>query len=410
MRHFTIIAIFVLYVLTIASQSYIYKDIQTCLRGKTKKAGIFAFWILSLGSLSLLTITIVLQISDYPDLYNVMWILFSYLTLFVPSIVYCLLSAIGRLFKWQRNGRRMNYLALAGFLFASLLFITMWWGAFFTRNEIVVRELDYKNSSLPESFENYRVVQFSDAHVGSWGNDTTFVSKVVNKINSLSPDLVLFTGDIVNRETVELAPFIKTLSRIKAKDGVYSVLGNHDYGDYAHWDNISVKEANLELLKSWQRQMGWTMLNNDFAYIANGKDSIVLIGVENWGEPPFKQYGELAKAYPDNQLKNAGLYDNKFKILLTHNPEHWNQEVTSVSNIDLTLSGHTHAMQMAFNWGKIRFSPAKFKYPLWSGFYNRVNQKGDTLSLYVNEGCGEVGIPARYGNAYPEITLIKLKR
>ncbi len=410
MRHFTIVAILLLYILTVAVQLYIHRDIRNYLYGKLRRLGLIAFWILSVATLGMLTITIVLQILDYPELYSVMWILFIYITVFVPSCIYCLLSSIGRLFNWRRNGRRVNYMSLAGFIVSFILFIFMWWGVLFTRYEIVVNNIEYKSSALPKGFDGYRIVQFSDAHLGTWGNDTAFVSDLVERINSLKPDVILFTGDIVNRETAEMAPFLKTLSRLRAKDGVFSVLGNHDYGDYADWKNDSEKTANLELIKVWQRQIGWTMLNNEHTYLTNDKDSIALIGVENWGEPPFKQYGNLEKSYSSSHDNPGNLYDKKFKILLSHNPEHWNQEVSTMSNINLTLSGHTHAMQMVFKLGNKRASPASLKYSQWGGLYNRVNSKGDTLSLYVNEGSGEVGIPARFGNAYPEITLIELKR
>ena len=160
----------------------------------------------------------------------------------------------------------------------------------------------------------------------------------------------------------------------------------------------------------WQKQIGWNLINNDRRYITHNGDSIVLIGVENWGEPPFHQYGRLTDAYPLSRDSVYNLNDERFKILLSHNPEHWNREVSKITNVDLTLSGHTHAMQMVFDIFGYEWSPSKWRYPQWKGLYERKNEAGDTTRLYVNIGCGEVGIPARFGIAYPELTQITLKR
>ena len=186
------------------------------------------------------------------------------------------------------------------------------------------------------------------------------------------------------------------LSGLKAKNGVYSILGNHDYGDYVPWKNVSEKLEDRKLLRIKEKEMGWRMLNNESVYLYSGNDSVALIGVENWGEPPFPKYGNLRAAYPD-------LNDDCFKILLTHNPMHWDEEVISGTNIDLSFSGHTHAMQIKLQLGDWRYSPAEIRYPRWSGLYREGNQY-----LYVNEGIGCVFMPMRVG-ATPEITVIRLK-
>jgi hypothetical protein len=240
------------------------------------------------------------------------------------------------------------------------------------------------------------VVHISDLHLGTYGNDTTYISTIVNKVNSLKADVILFTGDIVNRNSNELKPFVSTLSRLKAKDGVYSILGNHDYGDYEDWKSEAEKAANFQALKDMQAEMGWTMLNNQSTAITRGNDSITIIGVENIGDPPFHIYGDMSKAYSD-------ISDKQYKILLTHNPAHWTSDIENQkeSNIALTLSGHTHAMQMEF----FGISPARFRYRTWGGLYN----DNYNHPLYVNIGIGTVGFPARIG-ATPEITLITLKQ
>lgn len=337
----------------------------------------------------------------------IMWAFYSYITLYLPKLIFCLFSILGLTPRiWRGNGLKLG--KWIGLPLAVITFFAMWWGAVVTRRSIEVVEVNINSPRLPEGFEGYRIVQISDLHVGTWGEDKSFVSALVDSINSLQPDVIFFTGDIVNRQTRELQPFLTTLSRLKAPDGVWSVLGNHDYGDYIEWNTPEEKEANLNLLKNWQRQIGWTMLNNSSADLTRGGDTIKLIGVENWGEPPFHQYGYLLGSYPDKN-NGIGLNDSYYKILLSHNPEHWRREVVDISNIDLTLAGHTHAMQTEIKLGDRKWSPAALRYPLWGGLYIDQNKNGELLQLYVNIGAGEVGMPFRIG-AIPEITLITLHR
>ncbi|MBD5203544.1 MAG: metallophosphoesterase [Bacteroidales bacterium] len=277
-----------------------------------------------------------------------------------------------------------------------------------TRHEVSVTRVEIESSRIPHNFDGYTIAQFSDAHVGTWGKDTVFISTLVDSINALHADLIVFTGDIVNRSTPELEPFLRVLSRLHAPDGVVSILGNHDYGDYMDWSFPSEKAANLELLAAWQRQMGWRLLRNEHIFLSRGTDSIPLIGVENWGEPPFKQYGKLEKAYPAAADSPFNLNDGRFKILLSHNPEHWRQEVREVSDIDLTLAGHTHAMQFMIEIGSFKWSPAEYKYEQWAGLYEYIKSSGFNSRIYVNVGSGEVGMPFRIG-ATPEITLFTLR-
>lgn len=331
---------------------------------------------------------------DNHGLVIIMWMLYSYFAFYIPKYIYCIFSWIGEIPKLFKR-KEIPYVSLSGGIVGILIFIAMWWGALFTTNQIDVETENVNFTNLPSQFNNYRIVQFSDFHLGTYDGDTTFVAKVVKKINSLNPDLVVFTGDLVNRQSDELDPFIGTLSKIKSKDGVYSILGNHDYGDYRDWNSPEEKAENMQLMYRLQAKAGWKMLNNDHTIIKHNGDSIALIGVENWGDPPFKIYGDLSKAYPN-------LKDNVFKILLTHNPAHWNVEVLPNTNIELTLSGHTHAMQSVVGVSKYKFSPAKWRYKEWSGLYGNNQQK-----LYVNIGLGEVAIPSRIG-ATPELTLIIL--
>lgn len=325
-----------------------------------------------------------------------MWVLFSYVTFIVAKLVFVvfdLIASIPRLF----GHRRIRLLSLAGGVLAVITFIAMWWGALVNRLNINTENVTVNVAELPQPFDGYRIVQISDLHVGTFGADTAYVSKVVDYVNSLNPDVVLFTGDIVNRTSDELKPFVGTLSRLECPDGVYSILGNHDYGDYYNWDCESDKKASLDSLVAMQKRMGWRLLLNEYEIIRRDGDSIAVVGVENVGDPPFKVYGDLKASYPD-------LSDSVTKILLTHNPAHWQMEIDDRDdmNVGLTLSGHTHAMQMsAFGW-----SPAAWRYDNWGGLYF---DKSGRHPLYVNIGIGTVGMPMRIG-ATPEVTVITLKK
>lgn len=333
--------------------------------------------------------------------------IFCYLSIYFPKLIYVICSLIGRIFR-SKSKSKITAGSIVGIILGLLCFILMWIGVIFTRHHITVNKIEIHSEKLPSSFNGYKIVHFSDMHLGTWGNDTTFISKMVDSINSLEPDLILFTGDFVNRRSDEMLPFIGPLSRLKARDGVKSVLGNHDYGNYVNWKSHEGKINNMHLLDSIIGIMDWKLLKNSTDFIIRGQDSIALIGVENWGEPPFNQIGDLKKAYPSDHQGKIDLNDNNYKILMTHNPEHWNQIVSKESNIDLSLSGHTHAMQMMTKIGNWEWSPASWRYKNWAGLYTEKANDGNTMNLYVNIGVGEVGFPARIGAAAPELTLITL--
>ncbi len=324
-----------------------------------------------------------------------MWLLFAYLTTLVPKAIFILFDlwgSIPRLF----NRHRWSLLSILGGLVACVSFGAMWWGALVNRLDVEVKPVNIEITDLPESFESYRIVQISDLHVGSYFN-TKYVHRLVKSINELAPDLIVFTGDIVNRRTNEIYPFVDALSSLKASDGVVSILGNHDYGDYYNWDSDSAKIQSLNEMIEVQKQMGWNLLLNEHLFLHQGSDSIAVIGVENVGDPPFTVYGDLKASYPD-------LSDNVVKILLSHNPVHWANEIANKNdvNIDLTLSGHTHAMQIEL----LGLSPAKIRYDNWGGLYFDDEKKH---KLYVNVGVGTVALPMRLG-ATPEVTLFTLTR
>lgn len=325
-----------------------------------------------------------------------MWMLYTYIAFYLPKYLFVIIDLIAKipcLFKRHR----LSWLSITGAVLSVVTFVALWWGALVNRFNIDVNDIEIEIAGLPDGFDGYRIVQFSDMHVGTFGNDTTFVSTFVDRINALNPDLIVFTGDIVNSKTTELPPFVAPFSRLNAPDGVYSILGNHDYGDYSEWPSAEAKKSNLELMKKLQADMGWHLLLNETVMLRQDGDSIALIGVENIGDPPFKVYGSLSKAYPQ-------LSDSVSKILLTHNPAHWTDSISGNADmrVPLSLSGHTHAMQLEI----LGWSPAKYRYPTWGGLYNDSDKQHQ---LYVNIGGGTVGFPARVG-ATPEITLITLKK
>lgn len=280
----------------------------------------------------------------------------------------------------------------AGLVLGVVSFVNVIYGATAGITRFQVKHVTYESERLPEGFDGYRIAQLSDIHIGSWQGRPEAVEKLVKLTNEQQADLIVFTGDLVNQQSHELDSFRPTLSRLQAPDGVYSVLGNHDYGTYYRWKNSREEADNLQYLREQQQAMGWRLLDNSHAILHHRGDSIALIGVENDGEPPFPQHADLPRATEGTQ--------GMFSILLSHNPTHWRREVLPESDIDLMLSGHTHAMQISL-FGR---SLASLKYPEWSGMYREGSR-----ALYVNIGIGYVGLPFRFG-AWPEITVITLKK
>lgn len=308
-----------------------------------------------------------------------------------PKLLFVICSIIGWLFKKILHRSRAPFTSI-GLALGSVTAIIILYGSFIGRFNFEVKEVTYTSSQLPAGFDGYRIVQLSDIHIGSWRNETKAIQQMVDLVNAQKPDLILFTGDLVNNRANELNNAETLLSRLKAKNGVYSVLGNHDYGMYYHWSSEQERENNLNNLKERQAEMGWKLLNNEHVILHQNNDSIALIGVENDGEPPFPQHAKLAEAIHGTE--------NMFQLLMSHNPTHWRREVLPQSDIDLMLAGHTHAMQFALK----NHSFASLKYPEWSGMY-----KEEERGLYVNVGIGTVGLPFRFG-AWPEITVITLRK
>lgn len=293
-------------------------------------------------------------------------------------------------------GRR-NFIRQTGLFLAAIPFTSMIYGVTKGKYNFKVNTVRLSFENLPEAFDGFRIVQISDIHSGSFDNREA-VLEGISMVNDQNADLILFTGDLVNNDSREIEPFIEDFKKLQAREGVYSVLGNHDYGDYKQWESETEKEENQKLLHRYQEEMGFKLLNNAGCSIGREGEEIGLFGVENWGNPPFPQRGDLDRSLSGNEHQ-------PFKILMSHDPTHWNKQVISHPvHFDLTLSGHTHGMQFGVEIPGIKWSPIKYIYPQWAGLYQEAGQY-----LYVNRGFGFLGFPGRVG-IWPEITVFELYR
>lgn len=271
----------------------------------------------------------------------------------------------------------------------------IWKGRY--RYRVISHTLEFED--LPEEFDGFTIAQISDIHSGSFDNQEK-VEYGVQMVNELGADAIMFTGDMVNNIATEAEPWIDTFKKLNGKNGVFSILGNHDYGDYWRFPSAQAKVDNLDRLKEIHAEMGMDLLLNESRFFERNGQRLYLAGVENWGLPPFPQYGDLQEAL-------NGIPEDAFTVLLSHDPSHFDAEVKQHSKkVHLTLSGHTHGMQFGIEIpGWIKWSPVKFKYPKWAGLY----PEPDGRVLHVNRGFGFLAFPGRVG-MWPEITHITLRR
>jgi len=326
------------------------------------------------------------------------WLMTAMLLVFVPKIFalpVLLLEDVTRLLRgFPPRSVWVSELAMG---IAAIPFLGLLFGLTRGRHHYVVHKETLYFDDLPEAFDGFILTQLSDIHAGSF-TSAKGVNKGIDMVNAQNSDLILFTGDLVNNKASEMDPWKESFARLRAPLGKYSVLGNHDYGDYMKWDNEADKHANLHQLKNVHKEIGFKLLLNEAVEIKRDGASIALIGVENWGKGGFHKYGDLLKA-------TANVADNQFKILMSHDPSHWEAKtLISEKRIDLTLAGHTHGMQFGIELFGFKWSPIKYMYKQWAGLYQR---KGKYL--YVNRGFGFLGLKGRVG-IWPEITVITLKR
>lgn len=383
--------------------------------GQRTKFFIYAgYWIISVGAIVTLLILPYLRFEHQAKLFRTT--IFALIAgLFFAKLiasVFFLIDDIRRGIQWiagklffsntegeaiqQGDGiTRSAFLSWIGMLAGGSLFGSLVWG-FGNKYRYQVKRVRLSYNNLPKAFKGLKIVQISDIHSGSFTNKKA-VMKGVQKAMKENPDLILFTGDLVNNVSDEMKEYMDVFDKLKAPMGVYSTLGNHDYGDYVHWNSAEEKKANLEQLKEIHGALGWRLLMNEHIVLEKGDDKIAVIGIENWSaKARFPKYGDLGKAY-------EGADSYPFKILLSHDPSHWMAEVRkSYTDIDLMLAGHTHGMQFGVEIPGFKWSPVQYVYKEWAGLYEQENQK-----LYVNRGYGFIGYPGRVG-ILPEITVLEL--
>ena len=321
--------------------------------------------------------------------------------MFVEDIIRLLVggvSKVGGITDSFHVPSRRKFISVMGLGLAAIPFSSLLYGMVRGKYNYQVLTHTLEFDDLPDAFDGYRITQISDVHSGSFDNEDK-VAYGIDLINEQQSDMIVFTGDLVNNVAEEMTPWAPLFSKLKAKDGVYSILGNHDYGDYARWNSQEEKKANLDQLKTLQKEMGWDLLLNENRTIERQGETIKLVGVENWGAGGFKKAGDLDRACD-------GIANEDFKVLLSHDPSHWQQQVkTDTRNFHLTLSGHTHGMQFGIEIpGLIKWSPVKYRYENWAGIYEEFGRY-----INVNRGFGFIGYPGRVG-IWPEVSVIELKK
>lgn len=292
---------------------------------------------------------------------------------------------------------RSQFLSQAAMVATAIPFGAMAYGIISGAHDYRLKRVSLNLSNLPKEFDGIRIAQVSDIHSGSFFNKTAVKGGVELVMNN-KPDLIFFTGDLVNNESSEVKEYIDVFNKLRAPLGVFSVTGNHDYGDYKSWASKEAKQQNFKNLIEAHRLLGFDLLMNENRILEQGGEKLAIIGIENWGAGRFTKYGKLDQAY-------AGTEEAATKILLSHDPSHWDAEVRpKYSDIDLMLSGHTHGFQFGVELGGFKWSPVQYAYKQWAGLYKEGNQH-----LYVNRGFGYLGYPGRVGMP-PEITIIELKK
>ena len=390
---------------------YVFQAVKTAMQSfapTTQKVVYFIHWAvfaITAGTFALVSATRGTPPSAFQTyLASTLFIIFASKLIVV---LFLMLDDVVRLGKFAFNSvskevefdpSRNRFLNQMGLLVAAIPFSAFIYGMIKGAYDYRINLVTLRFPHLPQAFDGYKMLQISDLHTGSF-NSQEPLREAVRLINQQEADLVFFTGDLVNNMAVELDGHLDTLKEIKAKTAVYSVLGNHDYGDYVRWSSPEEKRQNLQNLIDGHGKMGWQILMNENRIIEKDGEQIAVLGVENWGNRAgFPKYGRLEDAY-------RGTENSPFKVLLSHDPSHWDGEVNKkFQDIDLTLSGHTHGMQFGVNIPGLKWSPAQYVYEQWAGLYKRGRQY-----LYVNTGLGFLGYPGRVG-FLPEITVFELKR
>jgi uncharacterized protein len=380
---------------------------------KTKTIIFTVYWVISISIIILFLLLPLMNAERWPKNFR-NYIFVTIIGLFFAKVlasVFFLMDDLRRIIQWAvakiffRNTEgesqvnegisRSVFLSWLGIGIGGTLITSLIYG-FSNKYNYKIRRVPLQFSNLPPAFRGLKIVQISDIHSGSFDNKKA-VEKGVQEILDLQPDLILFTGDLINDRATEMLGYEDVFSRLKAPMGVFSTLGNHDYGDYVKWPTEEARNQNIEDLKKIQAGMGWRLLMNEHVVLEKEGQEIALIGIENWSaKARFPKHGKMWEAYPGSEKY-------PFKILMSHDPSHWDAEVRpKYGDIDLMLAGHTHGMQFGIEIPGFKWSPVKYVYDQWAGLYEEGKQK-----LYVNRGYGFIGYPGRVG-ILPEITLIEL--
>lgn len=392
---------------------YFYQSVSTVMKNSSdnkKNIAAYIYWGFSIFSALLILSAVFFNYTSFPKFIRVYcWaIVLVILLVKIVGCLFILTDDLIRLFRWgfsyipsadgvekSHSISRLKFANQIGLLVAALPFTALIYGMIKGGFDIRVKKTRIVLPNLPAAFNGLRIVQISDIHCGSF-TSTAHFENAAKMIEMQKPDVLFFTGDLVNDLASETDDFIETFSKMKAPMGTYSSLGNHDYADYITWDSKEAKAKNLEDLKAVHAKVGWRLLLNENVALERGGEKIALIGIENWGAKGFTKYGNLKKAY-------QGAENYPVKILLSHDPSHWEAQVLKeYPKIDLTFAGHTHGMQFGVDLPHFKWSPVKYFYKQWSGLYEQAGQY-----LYVNTGLGFIGYPGRVG-MLPEITVVEL--
>ncbi len=412
--------ILILLLILFAIDLYVFQGMKVLIQNKaasTQRTVTIIYWVVAAFALSIILLGNIFDWHQWNRVFRtysfalIVTIYFS--KLFV--VLFLLVDDVLRLFRWTGsfisntffssekrqpgNGiSRYEFITKLGFLIAAVPFASMIYGMLRGPYRYEIRNVKISSPDLPNSFDGLKVLQISDLHVGSFMSVEP-LERAVEMILTQRPDLIFFTGDLVNDRHLEAVEYFETLKKIQAPMGVYSILGNHDYGDYYHWNSAQEKSANLSELKKFHSKLGWKLMLNEHTHIEKNGEKIGLIGIENWSaRANFSRYGDMKKA-------TAGFEPKPFNILLSHDPSHWEAQVTKdYQYVDLTLSGHTHGFQFGVEIPGFKWSPVQYMYKEWADLYKEGKQ-----NLYVNRGLGWIGYPGRVG-ILPEITVFELNK
>lgn len=370
---------------------------------KKMKKHLFYTWFIRLSIVPAILFTLTFLYIRFGFKYNhnykiasdLQWTFFFFGLIYIPKMIYITFYYINKLYN-ALFGVHSYVMRRIGYAVSIIIVLIMGYGNIVTRDQVQLVKQNIEVENLPSTFNNFKIAVFADMHIGNWHNRYQLIENIIPIINNEKPDIIVFAGDMVNNFADELDGWSPYFKQLKSKSGNFAVLGNHDYGDYTNWKTTKKKEDNLHEIKQHIRELGFRLLLNEHVYLVKGNDSIVLMGVENWSGLDKHRYGDLSQAQQGtNPMMN--------KILISHDPMHWDAEVIGKKDIFLTIAGHTHGGQIGIVNKRLKISPAQLIFKQWEGLY----KKGEQY-LYVNRGIGYVGIPLRVG-VRPEITILTLK-